>query len=88
LDEELDSIKRALDFVSKNHSAVHEAIQRAMWLRGGMPEPLFPEWMSWQTEMCKAAHAGRLEKERAVLWQKLRAEVDDYFRQQKPNGKG
>ena len=88
LDEELDSIKRALAFVSKNHSAVHEAIQREMWLRKGIPEPLFRKWMLWLTEASKAALAGRLEKERAALCQKFDTEVEDYFRQQKPNGKG
>lgn len=87
LDEELDSIKRALAFVSKNHSSVQEAIQREMWLREGMPEPLFRKWMSWQTEASKAAHAGRLEKEWAALCQKLDTEVENYFRQQKANGK-
>lgn len=87
-DEELDSIRRALAFVSKNHSSVQEAIQREMWLRDGMPEPLFRKWMSWQTEASKAAHAGRLEKEWAALCQKLANEVEDYFRQRKPNGKG
>ena len=88
LDEELDSIKRALDFVSKNHSAVHEAIQREMWLRKGMPEPLFKKWMSWQTEACKAAHAGYLEIEWAALCKRLHTEVEDYFGQAKSNGKG
>jgi len=88
LDEELDSIKRALDFVSENYSAVHEAIQREMWLRKGMPEPLFKEWMSWQTEACKAAHAGHLEIEWAALCERLHTEVDDYFGQAKSNGKG
>jgi hypothetical protein len=88
LDEELDSIKRALEFVSKNHSAVHEAIQREMWSRNGLPEPLFQKWISWQTEVCKAAHAGVLKKEWAALRERLDAAVEEYFGKAKSNGKG
>ena len=87
-DEELDSIQLALDFVSKNYSAVHEAIQREMWLRDGMPEPLFKKWMSWQKEACKAAHAGRLGKEWMSLRERLEAELEDYLGHLKSNGKG
>jgi hypothetical protein len=81
LDDELDSIKRALDFVSANHSAVQEAIQREMWSRGGMPEPLFEKWMSCQEQMIKAATAGRLEKEWEGLCERLYAEFENYYRQ-------
>jgi hypothetical protein len=87
-DEELDSIKRALGFVSKNHSAVHETIQREMWSRKGLPEPLFKKWISWQAEACKAAHSGRLEKEWATLCERLDAEVEGCFGHVKSNGKG
>jgi hypothetical protein len=88
LDKELDCIKRVLDLVSKSHSAVLETIQKTMWLRHGMPEPLFKNWMSFQEKICKAAHAGRFEKERAALQKKLRAEVEGYFGQHKSKGKG
>lgn len=83
-DEELKSIKRALDFVSLNHSAVQEAIQKVILLRAGMPEPLFPKWLAWQQGISRAAD----QKEKDVLTQELRAEMDNYFRQQELDGIG
>lgn len=87
-DTELDSIGRALKFVSKNHSAVHETIQKAEWLRAGLPEPLFKEWLSWQADVLKAPQASHLEKELAALWQRLDTQLQGYYDDRKSNSNG
>jgi hypothetical protein len=71
-DNEMDSIKQALEFVNKTHRSVQYAIESKILMDAGASSQMVEEWRTWTRNMASA----KSEEERKALYSRFLEGID------------